>query len=275
MFVALNPDARLILFRRTDWLSAAPRSFDRCLDPVDVVICPYQALADRIAARFTSLRGRIHVVPDGVVLDAFKPHAVRSRHRILYVGRLSPERGVHLLVDAFRRIKKRYPDADLVLAGRPERTRREILLGTPFGKRTLFGPRKTAYGRRIMKKARAVEGIVLAGHVPHDSLPWLYATSSVLVEPTLTDTASGLMLTEAMASGLPVVASRNGAAPEIVQDGRTGILIEPGSTEQIVTAVERIFDNRENAAKMAEAARVRAEKEFSWQALTVRCLEVL
>jgi len=270
-----NPDARLVLFKRTDWLSAAPRGFDRYLDPLDAVICPYRGLAERIARRFPQLRERIHVVPDGVDLETFRPHKVRSRHRILSMGRISPEGGVHFLVDAFRLLKDRYPDADLVLVGKPERSPRETLLGTPFVRRGLFGPGRTAYSRRILRKARAIDGIILADQVPHEELPWLYATSSVMVLPTLADAASGLVLAEAMASGLPVVASRNGAAAEIVQDGRTGVLIEPGSTQQIVSGVERIFDNRENAARMAEAARARAEKELGWREVTVRCLEAL
>jgi len=270
-----NPDARLVLFKRTDWLSGAPRGFERNLDPVDAVICPYKGLAERIARRYPTIKDRVHVVPDGVDLEAFRPHRVKSRHRILYMGRISPERGVHFLVDAFRLLKERYPDADLVLAGKPERSPRETLLGTPFAKRGLIGPGRTSYARRLLRKARAIGGVVLAYQVPHEELPPLYATSSVLVMPTLAETASGLVLAEAMASGLPIVASRNGAAAEIVQDGRTGVLVEPGSTQQIVSGVERIFDNREAAARMAEAARARAEKEFGWREVTVRCLEVL
>jgi glycosyltransferase involved in cell wall biosynthesis len=270
-----NPKAKLVLFKRTDWLSAAPAGFERYLDFVNALICPYDSLAERICARFPSLSERVHVVPDGVDTQLFRPQKVRARHRILYVGRLSPERGVHVLVDAFQLLKDRYPDADLVIVGREERSPRETLLGTSFGRVNLPGQGRYGYSRMLHRASRGVGDFFLAGQVPYERLPGFYASSSVLVLPTLTDTAVGLTLAEAMACGLPVVASRNGPASEVVQDGRTGLLVEPGDLNQLIGAVERIFDSRETAAKMAEASRAQALKNFDWKEITERCLDAL
>ena len=273
VFRRANPKAGLVFFNRTDWLREAPPAFGKYLDFMSAVVCPYESLAGRIAERYPGLRERIHVVLDGVDTDLFRPQELRSRHRLLYVGRLSPERGIHLLVEAFRRLKERYPDADLILAGSPERSPKETLLGTSFGRGRFFGAGGLCgSGCRLDPGSSASEGIFLAGRVPYDKLPALYGSSTILVFPALVDTAAGLVIAEAMASGLPVVASRKGPAPEMILDGRTGLLVEAGSTDALVAAVERIFDNRENAAKMAETARARAVELYDWKRVTRRCL---
>lgn len=268
-----NPEARLVFFERSDWLRVAPQSIEACLACIDVIICPYTSLAERIAQRFPVMKARLQVVYDGVDLEAFKPQKIRPRHRILYVGRISPERGVHQLVEAFRLLRERYTDAELLLVGSVERTEREYLLGTPYGRPHHFVSGRGRYGRRIQDLGRSLRGLLLPGQIEHRELPQIYATSSLMVMPHLVDSASGLALVEAMAVGIPTVATRKGPAPELVQDGRTGLLIEPGRVGEIVAAVEKIFDSRELAGKMGEAARARAEASFSWETITGRCLE--
>jgi len=275
LFKEHNPKARLVMFERTDWLSVAPLRFTKYLQLIDAVICPHRILAQRIAARFPILRERLHVVHDGVDTAVFRPNQLRSRHRILYVGRISPERGVHYLVDAFFSLRERYPDADCILVGKGERSPRESLLGTAFSGMGSFMGSRFGYKRRIMSMIHDRAGLVLADEVTHEDMPNLYATASVLVQPALTDTASGLTLAEAMSSGLPVVASRCGPAPEMVQHGKTGLLVDPGDPHQIVAAIDRIFDNRENAAKMADVARNYALENLNWQETAARCLAVI
>lgn len=264
----LNPDARLVFFQRDEWLCAAPRDFNRFLECLDAVICPYGALAERISSRFPGIASRLHVVPDGVDANIFRPHRIRTRHRLLYVGRISEERGVQCLLDAFDTLRERYPDADLVMVGKEVRSSRESLVGTPFMGRTL-----RRGGRGIAERIRRRDGIALTGHVRYRDLPLMYSTASVLIVPSLVDTPSGLTLVEAMASGVPVVATRVGAAPEILKDGRAGILVDPGEPGQIVAAVEKIFDNRDTAARMGEAGRNAAEEKFNWKDVTARCLQ--
>ncbi len=275
LFKEHNPEARLVMFERTDWLSVAPLRFARYLKLIDAVICPHRILAQRIAARFPALKERLHVVHDGVDTTLFRPNQLRSRHRILYVGRISPERGVHFLVEAFFSLRERYPDADCILVGKGERSPRESLLGTAFAGMGSFMGSRFGYRRRILSMIRERAGLFLADQVSHDEMPNLYATASVLVQPALTDTASGLTLAEAMSSGLPIVASRCGPAPEMVQHGRTGLLVDPGNPHQLVTAIDRIWDNRESAAKMADLARNYALENLNWQETAARCLAVV
>ena len=78
-----------------------------------------------------------------------------------------------------------------------------------------------------------------------------------------------MILVEAMACGLPVVASQSGGIPEVFQDGRSGILVQPGDVDSLVEAIERVFENREAAARMSQAARTRAGRDFDLAAYAV------
>jgi len=84
-----------------------------------------------------------------------------------------------------------------------------------------------------------------------------------------------MILSEAMACGLPVVAGRCGGIPEVIQDGRTGLLVEPGDVDGLVEVVERIFDNRELSSRLGKAARTSAEDCFDWAKVSQEMMEVV
>ncbi len=275
LFKNLNPSARLVLLVRNDALCAAPARFVRYLNLIDRFLAPYDALAERLGNRYPSLKDRIRVVPDGVDTQVFRMERMRARQRVLYVGRRSPETGVHVLVGAFLKLKERYPGVELILAGPAGRTPRSRLLGTPTVHRHLLKGGGLRPWRRPFGVAMSKKGFFTVGDVSREDLPRLYGSSTLLVLPSLVDSASGLVLAEAMAAGLPVVASRTGAAVDMVRDGRTGTLVDPGNVEQLASAVRMIFDNRETAAKMGESARKRAWEKYGWDRVAARFLDAV
>jgi glycosyltransferase involved in cell wall biosynthesis len=101
-------------------------------------------------------------------------------------------------------------------------------------------------------------------HVPHPALPEHYSEADVFVFPSVWEEPFGMPLVEAMAAGLPCVATRGGAFPEIVQDGRTGLLVERGDAQQLADAVLRLCENDSLRISMGQAARSRAREKFSW-----------
>jgi starch synthase len=120
--------------------------------------------------------------------------------------------------------------------------------------------------------------------VRDDELPRLYRQAAVFALPSVHRTCYGheiavsellgLAVLEAMASGTPVVCSRVGGVPEIVEDGVTGFLVEPGDVGELRERLHELLGDRALAARMGAAARERALERFTWAACAERCLEV-
>jgi glycosyltransferase involved in cell wall biosynthesis len=107
---------------------------------------------------------------------------------------------------------------------------------------------------------------VFAGMLQGEELAGAYASADAFVFPSTTETL-GLAMIEALASGLPVIAARSGATHEVVSEGESGFLYEPGSDEGFVSAVRRVLGDEELRSRLARGARATAE-ERTWEAST-------
>jgi glycosyltransferase involved in cell wall biosynthesis len=200
------------------------------------------------------------VIYGGVDGARYRPDPQASRRGVLFLGRVTPHKGVDRLIRALPE------DAELTVAGTtghdpdpPERDYPDLL--------------------RSLARGRAVRFL---GAVPDDQLPALYRHAAVLALPSVEHTCYGrhiaivellgLVALEAMASGTPVVCSRVGGLPEVVEDGVTGLLVEPGDVDALREALERILRDRALAARLGRAARERALERFTWDACATRCL---
>jgi glycosyltransferase involved in cell wall biosynthesis len=103
--------------------------------------------------------------------------------------------------------------------------------------------------------------VSFTGRIESDAFVNQYAKACVAVIPSLYE-GFGLPAAEAMLCGVPVVSTTGGALPEVVGD--TGLLVPPANTQALVDAISRVIDQPEEAAKLGEAGRLRAEKLFSW-----------
>jgi glycosyltransferase involved in cell wall biosynthesis len=120
------------------------------------------------------------------------------------------------------------------------------------------------------------------GPVAESQLPALYRTARVVALPSVERTCYGkpvritellgLVLLEAMASGTPVVASRTGGIPEVVDEGQTGYLVEPGNTEQLTERLGGLAEDTASNRAMGRAAREAVLARFTWDACAKRCL---
>ena len=153
---------------------------------------------------------------------------------LLCVARLAEQKGVDVAIRALERIREQEPRAVLVVLGEgPERARLEALAG---------------------------DGVYLPGRVG-DVAAW-YRRAEVLVHPARWE-GFGLALLEAMLAGKPVVATRVSAAPEIVVDGETGLLVPPDDSAALAEAVVSVLTNAAQASAMGEAGLARTRKKFS------------
>jgi glycosyltransferase involved in cell wall biosynthesis len=162
---------------------------------------------------------------------------------ILFVGRRFAPKGGPDLLEAFRRIRRIHPQAALWIVSQ------EAPPPLP-------------------------EGAVFHGPLEPPALSVLYARASVFALPTLRE-AFGLAFLEAMAFGLPVVATAVGAIPEIVADGETGLLVPPRDPAALAAACAALLDDPSRARRLGEAGRARVTERFGWGVVAARILEVL
>jgi glycosyltransferase involved in cell wall biosynthesis len=154
-----------------------------------------------------------------------------DRRRLLFVGRLVDIKGVDLLLEAFMSFESVRPGWDLVIAG--------------------TGPLEHELSQSVPVRIR--DRVHWLGFIDHDALPHLYAASNVLVLPSLQE-PWGVVVTEALASGLPVVASNtSGAAVEIIGRHGGGILVPPGDAIQLSAALTKITSDQALEEATAEA----------------------
>lgn len=154
---------------------------------------------------------------------------------LVYAGRLGAEKGIELL----RPVLEAIPGARLVLVG--------------------DGPHRPALERHF-----AGRPVTFAGYLSGVDLAAALASADVMVFPSETDTL-GLVLLESMAAGTPVVAARSGGVPEVVADGGTGLLFDPGDVRAAAAAVRRLLDDGVTRELVRVAGRRQAEA-WTWQA---------
>lgn len=187
--------------------------------------------------------GRVHVVGAGPnVAPGAGPPPPREK-AILFVGRSFVPKGGPALVEAYRALRLAHPDARLWI----------VAESAP---------------------ARLPDGAVFHGPLAGAALRALFARASVFALPTRRE-AFGLVLLEAMAFGLPVVASRLEAIPEIVSDGETGLLVPPGDTAALARALSDLLSDPVRARLLGAAGRARVAERFGWERAVARMLAVM
>lgn len=175
-----------------------------------------QSLKRRLSRRFPAVKKRLNVIPLGTDLDRFRPAAsagerqhlrekfgITEHFAVLYVGRVIPGKGVDILIRATASAQKQIP-LQLVIAGK--------------------GPPKYVRSLRNLAQKHDVHAVFL-GQMNHEQIDQLYRSVDCLVCPSQNHEAFGLVNVEAMASGIPVIASDNGGIREIIHSGINGYLI--------------------------------------------------
>lgn len=186
----------------------------------------------------------IPVIPNGVDTEQFHPSADRSASetvRILVVSRLTPRKGIRFLVQAMASLPK---TAKLVVVGGG-------------------GERSNLEG--LAEKCGVADRVDFLGLVPHDELPDAYREADIFCLPSLNEGMSNTVL-EAIASGLPIVATVTGGTEELVADGENGYFVKTGSAEDLSEKLGKLAVDRELRDRMGASSRVKAES-MNWHAV--------
>lgn len=210
------------------------------LRPADVVVAVSEG--ERQALSRALGPARVRLIRNGVDVNTFDPGDARTSGRpiILYVGLLTPRKGVIDLVRASDELAARGVEHELRLVG-----------GTPDE------------GVEAEREVRAAAGseVRFLGAQPHDRMAECYREADVFCLPSWWE-AMPLSILEAMASGLPVVATQVGDIPHVVAHGETGLLVPPQDPDALADALEVLLSDPGRREEMAKNGRLLAEERF-------------
>lgn len=237
-------DARLTAFYR--WVT--PRAY-RSADVVFALAEPFAEIARRAGAR------RVEVVPNGVDPEdiGLPPSETATLHqcrgegeplRVLYVGRLAIEKGLEYLLDAVQRVKN--VTLDIVGSGPLENDIR----------------------------AAAIHRVRLLGTRPRRELGAIYRDHHVFCTPALSEPFASV-ITEALVSGIPVIGTKVGGIPEVVDDGVNGLLVPPADAEALVNAISMLARDEGLRLRLAANARASVLPRLAWPEIGDRIAAVI
>jgi starch synthase len=200
-------------------------------------------VARSLVRDYAVARERIHLVGAGPNVAPERLVRADDGETILFVGREFARKGGTVLLDAFELVRRRRPSARLLIAGPPQP------LALPSGAEQL-------------------------GPVPYERLEPLFARATVFTMPTLWE-PFGIAFLDAMACGVPCVGTATEAVPEIVEEGRTGLLVPPGDPVALADALLALLADPARAREMGAAGRARVLKQFLWSQVGARLEAVL
>ncbi len=191
----------------------------------------------------------------GVDTGLFKPHAgarkvlaekygIREGINLLYAGRISRDKSVDIVADCFLDLKQEFPGLNLIIAGE--------------------GP----YADEFLRRVKGQERVHFLGRVDHDLMPIVYAASDLFIFPSVTDTF-GRVAAEAQACGVPTMVSNEGGPQEIIEEGRTGMIVRTQSSEAWIAGARELLrllrDKPERYYTMGQEARTHMIEAYSMQ----------
>ena len=293
LFHEAVPGARLFLHVHDEFLSLLPDKVVRPrLQDVSAVVTCSDFVTQRLLSRLPYLAGRIHTIGNGVDTDYFQTASQPAdvdKFRILYVGRVSPEKGIHNLAAAFSHLAANDASIELdivgpagllpfsqinLLSGDPRIEALKPFYGTNLwsrlDKQVIHG--RSSYSHSLLRSIpERVRGRVrFHGQQSRKTLKAAYQRAHVLAMPSVCMEPFGLPLAEAMASGLPCVASRAGGIPDILADKVTGLLVERGNVDALTDALHRLASDADARQRMGHQGRRHAEKYLDWSVAAAR-----
>lgn len=222
------------------------RVMNMCTHYVDEVIAVSSAVKKRIENLFPHLVNKVSVIHGGVDVKKYsnpacslkewrQKYGLKNRV-VLYVGRLIKEKGVQHLINVAPHLR----ECSIVISGSGE------------------------YEAVLKKMAKSYENVVFLPYLG-DSIVDFFVYADIVCIPSIWEEAFGLVILEAMAAKTPVVASRVGGIPNVVRNGETGLLFEPGNERELLSKIHFLFENPEVGKRLADNAFANVLEEFTWE----------
>jgi phosphatidylinositol alpha-mannosyltransferase len=197
--------------------------------------------------------GDLVIVPNGVDVDRFAnalPATLPPGRHLLFVGRLEERKGFPVAVAAFAELARVYADLRLLVIGDGSERDAVDTLEPPVRSR-----------------------VDMLGRVDDERLSSYLKAADLYLGPATGGESFGIVLAEAMAAGLPIVASDIDGYRDVARDGLEALLVPPGDVAALVAAVREVLDDRRLSASLGDGGARRA-REFDWDAVTARLVDV-
>ncbi len=230
-----------------------------CLENCDVIIAVSMETKRDIISLYGIEENKVHVIHNGIDEEIWRPirnprvlekYGIREPY-ILFVGRLSRQKGILTLIEAAKDLP-----SDLTVA---------IVTGKPDDPNLIV---------EVSRAVKNLKNVVWINKVlEREELIPLYTMALAFICPSIYE-PFGIVNLEAMACGTPVIASNVGGIPEVVVDGETGILVAPGNPVELAETVTRLYNNRSMAKEMGVRARERILEKFTWSKVAQKTYEL-
>jgi glycosyltransferase involved in cell wall biosynthesis len=272
----LNPQAKIVLHAETEWLSYYDQAMiEKRVNQADLVIGCSDYVTDRIRKRFPQLKSA--TIYNGVDTNYFIPPTEPKKSsqtgvkQILYIGRISPEKGIHVLLEAFNQVLAHYPQVQLVLIGPETAVLQLEMMNQEDPKVQELAPfcqgEYLAQLKNIISPS-AADSVSFLGAVNYQDLIKYYQETDIFVFPSVWNEPFGMPIVEAMSVELPVVATHGGAFPELVDEGKTGLLVERGNAEALAEAMLCLLKDENLCQEMGKAGRKKVIENFTWECIS-------
>ena len=242
--------------------SRAKELFKSHVSQVDTFVAVSDYCAGYMCRYLVVPGAKMHVVPLGVNVDRFTPvpASESAPFTIGFLGKIIPEKGLHLLCDAYRDLRER---------GALEGCRVEVA--------GYLGPEFTAYWQSIERQVKAwglADEIHYRGELDLDDKVAFLQALDLYVVPAVYDDPKGIALLEAMACGVPVVAPRRGTYTELLERTGGGVLVEPEDLAALEETLQRLAGDRAQLAELGQRAAAGVREHYSTGEMTTRALDV-
>lgn len=275
----LNRKAKIVIHMQCEWLTRLHQAtIARRLKGVDLILGCSDYVTDKVRLNFPQFAHRCQTLYNGVDVETFSPNGGpvsvnHGRTVVLWVGRISPEKGIHTLITAFSEVARRCPRAQLEIVGPVAELSLETLLTCddpanilPLSK-FYDGKGYLSHLRQQVLSLGLADHVTFTGPVPHRDLVRRYQGADVFVFPSVCNELFGMPIVEAMSAGTPAVATQAGGMPELIENGRSGLLVPRDDSAALAEAIMRLLADENLRRSMGRAARQRALECFSWESI--------
>jgi glycosyltransferase involved in cell wall biosynthesis len=273
---------KIYLHMHCEWMTQINKAWvTEAVAQADLVSGVSNFISEKIRKQFPEHADKVFSLHNGVDTALFSPGELRTEDgelNILYVGRVSPEKGVHVLLEAFPLVKKAVPSARLTIIGWRGSAPYDYICrldSNPLVQRMApFFRSNDSYQKWL--DALAAEGDGSVDFIPpmrHAELVDLYRKSDVFVLPSVGNEAFGIPVLEAMACGKPVVATFSGGIPESVKHNETGLLVERGDSSALAEAIIRLASDPSLRSRFGSSGQTFVHSNLTWGHVAKRLMD--
>ncbi|MDJ0617238.1 MAG: glycosyltransferase family 4 protein [Calothrix sp. MO_192.B10] len=292
---AFNPEIKIVLHMHCQWLSQLDyQTIYRRLKKVDLIIGCSEYITEKVRRRFPEFAAKCKTIYNGVNIDSCTTKLHLNSHnqslknankRLLFVGRVSPEKGVHLLLKALEKVVFYFPEVHLNVVGSitgslPKNILVDLDNSDPkvAELKSFYTPdpktgKILSYWEQLQAKIspELAKHVTFHGSVAHSELDKYYREADIFINSSLSE-AFPIPIPEAMGRSLPVIGSRVGGIPEAILHEKTGIVVDSGDASILAEAILHLLNNDNLRVEMGKAGYQRAYELFSWEKVSQNLL---